>query len=302
MNISDRLKRVATLVHQSFSEWIQDDVPRLGAALAYYTLFSIAPLLVVVVSLAGVVFGAEATRSHLFSELPLYLGAEGSKFVESIVDARATSSELGGAAALIGLAVSFIGATAFFAQLQGALDTVWNIRHTAKQSWMDMVRSYWWSFTMILGIGFLLLVSLILSTVLDTMSSLSISRYAYVAKTLGALHAVVAYFVSWLLFACLFKYVPKVEMEWRDVWVGSFVTAALFAIGRSVLSWYISAAALTSPFGAAGALVTFLVWIYYSSQILLYGAELTQVLTKERGRIPRPVSGFEYVHFEPSRA
>jgi membrane protein len=245
--------------------WQDDGAPSMGAALAYYTLFSIAPLILIVVAIAGLAFGDEAARGEIFEQLTGLLGREGAKAIEDLVlhanrPAAGTLAMLGGTAALV------LGAMGVFGELQNALDRIWRAPTDQRVSgWLDALRSRLLSFAMILAIALVLMVSLVAGAV---------------ASAVGgwwALDAALSFAITTLLFALIYKIIPRVRIRWRDVWVGAAVTAALFAVGKVLIGLYLGRAAIASAFGAAGSLVVVMVWVYYSAQVFLLGAEFTRV-------------------------
>ena len=272
---------VLTLLKEAYKDFQNDQAPRLGAALAYYTIFSIAPLLIIVIGVAGLVLGEEAVRGELFRQIADLVGADGAKFIQDTI-AAAANQEKSGVAAATGVGILFIGATGVFMQLQDALNTVWNVK-SIKKGFIAEVLARWTSFTMVLGIGFLLLVSLFLTTILALVGDLFPQSLAgtIIAEVL---HSVATIGIATLLFAFIFRVLPGVVGPWRDVWLGAALTAALFVVGKLLLGYYLGRATVGSAYGAAGTVVVLLVWVYYSAQILLYGAECTQALAKLRKR------------------
>lgn len=275
------------LVKQTVNEALDDKVPRLSAALSYYSIFSMAPLLLIAIAIAGAVFGEDAASGLLYSRLESTIGARGAAAVqEMMVRTRQPSDNV--LASLTGLVVLIVGAGGVFGQLQDALNTVWGLQVRPGRVLRTLVRDRFLSFTMVLGIGFLLLTSLVLTTMLQLATGW-IERVAHVpAAVWSALNSVVSFVVIAALFGALFKFLPDADIEWRDVRDGAVLTAALFVVGRYLLGWYIGREATTSVYGSAGSLVLILLWVYYSSLILLLGAEFTQVHARSRGREIRP--------------
>jgi membrane protein len=265
-----------SLIGDAYRSWSDHGGPRLGAALSYYTVFSIAPLLTLVISIAGLLFGQEAVQGQVFSELQAVIGSEPAKFVQQVVVATSKTSQ-SVVASIIGIVVVFIGATAFFAQLQDALNVVWDVKRVDSPGFMGMLRRYWWSFSMIVGCGFLLLVSLVASAVLTAIMNFASQQVALSGLLLELVNLVVSFIVTTIIFALTFKVIPDVILQWRDVLVGAVFTAVLFLLGKTLLAIYLSHAAVASAYGAAGALVLVLLWSYYSAQLLLLGAEFTRV-------------------------
>lgn len=260
-----------------------------GAALAYYTLFSLAPFIILLVSLTGMVWGREAVQGELFAELRGLVGVDGAKTIEHMV--AASSRPLSNfAAALIGVVTLIIGATAVFGQLQQAMYSVWDVEPAGKQGFITMLRQRWASFSMVIAFGFLLLVSLVLSALLNFLAAHFSQRIPFPPLLLEAANSLLGFFVTAGIFAAMFRLLSGVVLRWRDVLYGSVVTAVLFTVGKTLLGMYIGQSAFSSSYGAAGALVVVLVWVYYSAQIFLFGAELTRVLMlrSELSIIPRP--------------
>jgi membrane protein len=250
---------------EALSAWQNDGAPSMGAALSYYTLFSIAPLILIVVAIAGLAFGDEAARGEIFEQLTGLVGREGAQAIENLVlhanrPATGTVAMLGGTAALV------LGAMGVFGELQNALDRIWRAPTDKRMSgWLSVLRSRLLSFAMILAIAFVLMVSLVAGAI---------------AAAIGGwwvLDAALSFAITTLLFALIYKIVPRVRIRWGDVWVGAAVTAALFALGKVLIGLYLGRASVASTFGAAGSLVVVMVWVYYSAQVFLLGAEFTRI-------------------------
>jgi len=272
---------IRAVLLNAFRDFQEDRAPRMGAALAYYTIFSIAPLLVITIGIAGLAFGEEAVRGELYRQIAGLVGSDGAKFIQDAV-AAVSNEKKSALAALAGLGVLLFGATGVFIQLQDALNTVWHVKHTAKGFFSEIL-ARWTSFTMVLGLGFLLLVSLALSTFIALLGNF-LPQSMLGTLFAETLHFSVTFFVITLLFALMYRVLPGVLLAWRDVWFGAILTSALFVTGKTVLGFYLGRAAIGSAYGAAGTVIVLLVWVYYSSQILLFGAECTQVVCKLRGR------------------
>lgn len=287
-----RLKVIFRLLKESFSEWQQDKASLLAAALAYYTVFSITPLLVIAIAITGAVFGQDTARKEIMTQVNGLVGAQGAQVIETALT-NADQPQLGGIASLISVVILLIGASGVFAQLQEALNTVWNVRAKPNAGIGEFIRKRLLSFGMVLTIGFLLLVSLILSAVLSGISNLRIN----VLPGFDSLWQLVNFALSFgfisLLFALIYKYLPDVKIRWQDVWVGSIITALLFTIGKFLIGLYLGQGSLGSTYGAAGSLIVFLAWVFYSAQILLFGAEFTQVYARKYGGKIRPDSHAE---------
>ena len=287
-----RVKSIFKLLKEAFGEWQKDKVSILAAALAYYTVFSIAPLLVIAIAIAGAVFGQEAARGEIVSQINYLVGEQGAKAIQTaVVDAN--QPQLGSVASIISIVVLFIGASGVFAQLQTALNTVWNVRVKPNAGIWEFIRKRLLSFGMVLSIGFLLLVSLILSTFLAAISKLNFGFISNFGPLWQGINFLVSFGLITLLFALIYKYLPDVKIRWKDVWIGAIITTLLFVLGKFVIGLYLGRSTLGSAYGAAGSLIVFLAWVFYSTQILLFGAELTQVYTRKYGSDIRPDSHAE---------
>lgn len=271
------------LAKASVLAWNEDYAPSMGAAIAYYTLFSIAPLLVIVIAVAGFFFGEEAARGEIFDQARGLLGEEGAVAVQGLV--RSASQPRQGFIALaISAVFTVIGATAVFGELQSAMDRIW--RAPAKQrgsGFMGLVRGRLLAFGMVLGVAFLLLVSLVISAVLAALGTVWNAMFGGWETVLQIVNTTVSLVVFTAVFAMIYRYLPRVSVDWRDVWTGAAITSVLFVIGKYLIGLYIGTAGVTSGFGAAGAIAALLVWVYYSAQIFLLGAEFTRVYADRSG-------------------
>jgi membrane protein len=276
------LRRAGRLLKTAAVEWSNDKAPRLGASLSYYTIFSLAPLLLVVVAVAGLALGREAAQGKIVGQLSGLLGTDAALAIEGILQ-KAGAHGHGIVATCVGLATLLVGATGVMIELQDALNVVWKVVPKPGRGLKGIIRDRLLSFAIVLGFGFLLLVSLVLSAAVALLDSW-IGGFFPGWVLLGY---VLSYGLSLGLVACvlaaIFKILPDVKIAWRDVWVGALVTSALFHAGKFGIALYISKASVASTFGAAGSLAVLLVWIYYSSQIVLFGAEFTRVYASERG-------------------
>jgi membrane protein len=270
------------LAKETAVEWMEHKPFRLAGSLAYFTLFSIGPLLVVALGIAGLVFGDDAARGQLFGPLASWLGPKGADAVQSAVSGASIKSS-GIMATAFGVVTLLAGGSAVFAELQDALNTIWDTAPPRDAGIRDMVKKRALSLSMVLVIGFLLLVSLALSTMLNALGAFLGGSLPASPWLLEAVNFVVSFGVITLLFAAIFKILPDVDNAWSDVWIGALATAAMFTIGKSLIGVYIGRTALDSTYGAAASLVVVLVWIYYSSLILFFGAEFTHVYAKRRG-------------------
>ena len=269
------------------AEWLGDKAARLGAALAYYTVFSIAPLLLIVIALAGLVFGREAAQGRVVAQLRDLVGPHGAEAIEAML-ASASRPEAGYTATGTGAVLLLVGAMGLFGQLQDAMNTVWGVQPKPGRGLWGFIKERLLSLTMVMGTAFLLLVSLVVSAALAAMGGLLGDR---AAGAIGpAINFVVSFAVITGLFAMIFRYLPDAKVAWEDVWLGAAVTALLFEIGKLAIGLYLGHSSVASAYGAAGSLVVLLIWTYYSSQIFLYGAELTQVYANRYGSriVPEP--------------
>ncbi len=284
------LKSSFALVRQAASEWIDQGISRQGAALAFYTFFAIAPLFVIVLAIAGFWFGEEAARRELFSQVSGLVGSDGGEAIQALVSA-AHKPEAGAWATAIAVATLFVGATGVFVQLQDALNSIWGVRRKPGRGVRDFIRDRLLSFALILGIGFLLLVSLVLSAGLSALDKFMVGLLPAQETLLQGINFVISFGIITLLFAMIFKVLPDVKIAWRDVWIGAIITALLFNLGKSLLGLYLGRSSVTSAYGAAGSLVIVLLWVYYSAQILFFGAKFTQIYSTRHGSQLEPVPG-----------
>jgi membrane protein len=271
------------LIRQVATSWLDDHVPSMGAALAYYTVFSMAPLLLIVVAVAGLVFGQDAARGEIQLQLRDLMGTRGAVAVQELLASLDRPAE-GSPVTLAGLLLLIVGATSVFAELQDSLDRIWRVPTRAgANGWLGLVRARLLSFGMIMAIGFLLMVSLVVSATLSAVGHwLSLASGDWIAlATVG--NAIGSFLLVAAMFALIYKIMPRARVDWQDVWIGATFTAALFTAGKSLIGLYIGTSAVTSAFGAAGSLVVVLVWVYYSAQIFLLGAEFTWVYANHFG-------------------
>jgi membrane protein len=280
-------KTIFELFKQTFADWNEDKAPRLGAALAYYTVFSIAPLLVVVIAIAGIFFGQEAARGEISSEIARVVGPRAAQFIEAMVEgAHKPSSSI--IATVVGIGTLFFGAMGVFGQLQDALNTIWEVRPKPGLSFLETIKARLTPFAMVVGIAFLLLVSLIASAAISALGNWMSALLPLAPFVMQALNVLIGFVIITALFALMFKVLPDVEIEWHDVWIGAAMTAFLFMIGQLGLSWYVGKTATESTYGAAGSLVAVLLWVYWTAQILFFGAEFTQVYATQFGSRLKP--------------
>lgn len=268
--------------------WSTDDVPRLGASLAYYTLFAIGPILVIAIAIAGTVYGPDAVRGQIVGEISGLIGQQGAEAVQTVLQS-AHQNRTGSVAVIIGTITLILGASGAFLELQHALNAIFRVKTDPKKSGLErLILSRLRSFGVVVSIGFLLLVSLIVSAALSALSSRIERSPAGNPLLLQAINTVVTLAVMTLLFGLIYRLLPDVRLAWRDVWTGSFVTALLFSVGKFLIGLYLGHSGVASSYGAAGSIVVLLVWVYYSAQVILLGAEFTRVYAEYRRGAPPP--------------
>ncbi|GAB4207341.1 MAG: YihY/virulence factor BrkB family protein [Roseiflexaceae bacterium] len=278
---------ILPLIKGAFSDWNEDKAPRLAAAVAYYTVFSLAPLLVIVIAIAGLVFGEEAARGALSNQIEGLVGSTGAQAIEEMIKG-ASHRESGIIATVIGIVTLLFGASGLFGQLQDALNTIWEVQPKPGQGIVATLKQRFFSFTMVLGTGFLLLVSLVVSAALAGVVQYFQGFLPGADWIWQVVNFVIGLAVTTLLFALIFKIIPDAEIAWSDVWIGAAATAVLFSVGRLLLGLYLGRSSFGSTYGAAGSFVVLLIWIYYSAQILFLGAEFTQVYANRFGSRVKP--------------
>ena len=282
----DRLRAV---LKETLAGWWNDNVPRMGAALAYYTLFALAPILVVVIAVGGMAFGPVAVRGEIVAQIQDLVGRDGAQAIQSILEGAAKSS-WSIPATIIGVITFCLGATGAFLELQDDLDAIWRVKPRSRGNFLrDLLMQRIISFGLVLGFAFLLLTSLVVSAALAAVHSYIGSAFPGVAALWAAGYAVVSLGVITLLFAMIYKVLPDVKLKWADVWVGALATAVLFTVGKFLIGLYLGTSSFVSTYGAAGSVIVVLVWVYYSSQIILLGAEFTRAYVERFGPRPPPV-------------
>jgi membrane protein len=277
------------LMKDAASDWSRDRAPRLGAALAYYTVFSLVPFLVVVIAVIGLVFGEVAAQSAILSQIAELVGEQTAAAIKDMIQ-RANQPSTGLFATAVAVATLLIGASGVFGQLQDALNTVWGVEPKEGRGVWGFIKDRFLSFVAVLGTGFLLLVSLILSSALAAFGKWFGGLLPLPEAVLQLMNFAFSFLVVTGLFALIFKVLPDAKVAWRDVWIGAALTSALFTIGKFALGVYLGKSNVASAYGATGSLVLVLLWVYYSAQILLYGAEFTQVYANRVGEriVPTP--------------
>lgn len=281
----ENVKKIPGLVKQAGAEWMEDDALSLSAAVSYYTVFSLPALLFLVIAIASQFLNRAAVQGELVNQIGGMIGGKSAELLQTMI-ANASQSGGGMIATIIGLATLIIGASAVFAQLQQSMNTIWNIKMKPGASFKYTILKRLFSFSMILVIGFLLLVSLVISTAISAFGDMLNQFWPgppIIQYLMQAVNLLVSFGVVTALFALIFKILPDAKIAWKDVWLGAAVSALLFTIGKLLIGLYLAKSAMVSTYGAAGSLVLMLAWIYYSSMILFFGAELTQVYANKYG-------------------
>lgn len=277
-------------LRQVMTNWGVHRCSTQSAALAFYTIFSLAPVLVVVITLAGFIWGQEAVRGQIFDEFKGLMGPDAALLVQEVLQSAARPAS-GRIAAVIGIVTLMLGATAVFGQLQEALNTVWAVEPKPGAALTTLLRKRLHSFTLVIGIGFLLAVSLVLSAALTGFSRYLEHRLDLPVDFLQVANFVVSFVVITLLFAMTYRILPDVKIGWRDVWLGSVLTALLFVVGKTLIGLYLGRTGVVSAYGAAGSLVVILLWVYYSALIFFFGAELSRVHSRQYRPRAKPEEG-----------
>lgn len=292
-----KFKTVYELLNETVRAYIKGDIVSQGAALAYYTIFAIAPLFIIALAIAGFWFGQEAARKELFGQLNQLIGPQGGEAIQSII-AAANQSKTGLWATIIAAGTLAVAATGVFVQVQSSLNKIWKVQQMGGTGVRNFIRHRLLSFAMVLGIGFLLLVSLICSASLAALGSFVGDYISEKEILLKALNFVLSLGIITALFTMMFKFLPDVKIAWRDVWLGGFITALLFNLGKFLIGIYIGRSSIASVYGAMGSLVIVLIWVYYSAQLLFFGAQFTAVYASRFGVKPQPVRGAEFAPIE----
>lgn len=289
------------LLKRTANDWMADKALRLSAALAYYSVFSIAPLLVITIGIAGLVLGDDAVAGRLHSQMQSYIGSRAAEALQSMVESASRPAE-GVTATVTGFVVLLVGASGVFGALKDALNTIWDVKAKEGTGIFAFAREKFLNFGMVLVIGFLLLVSLLLSTLIAGVHERLGDVLVLPAFVWTLITFAVSLAIETTLFAWIFKVLPDVRTQWRDVWIGAVLTAVLFEVGKTGLSWYLGRESTANAYGAAGSVVLLLLWVYYASCILLFGAEFTQIHARSRGRLMVPAKGAEWATAEDRKA
>jgi len=280
------LRELPTLFRLSYQGWSEDHASRLAAALAYYTIFSLAPLLIIAIAVAGLLWQRDAVQAQVLDQIQGLVGTQGRTFVAGLLDSASHPAQ-DAVATIIGIITLLFGALGTFNELHNSLNAIWDIEEEkVKGVWQSIKKviiDRFLSFTMVLGIGFMLMVSLVVSAGITAIGTFVTNLLPFHEIILQILNLAISIGIITILFALIFKFLPDAEIAWRDVWMGAFVTALLFSIGKTLIGLYLGSSAVGTSFGAAGSLALLLVWIYYSAQILFFGAEFTQVYANQLG-------------------
>ncbi len=285
------MKKAWRLLRETFAEWNDDKASQMAAALAYYTVFSLAPLLIIVIAVAGFFFGEEAARGEIVGQIKGLVGTDGATVIQTALEnSHRPGSNTSIIASLISIAVLIFGASGVFVQLQESLNTIWDVDPQTQQGISNVVRKRAMSFAVVLSIGFLLLVSLVISAALSAVNTFASGLLPGFDLLWQVINIFLSFLVTTILFALIYKYLPDVSVTWHDVWIGAIITSILFSIGRHLIGLYLGNSSFGSTYGAAGSLVILLAWIYYSIQILFFGAEFTQVYARRYGSQVQPLA------------
>jgi len=282
-----KLQNLWKLLKQAGTDWSDHNATRLAAALAYYTVLSVAPLLVLAISVVSLVFGEEAARGQVASELAGIVGPQAGEGIQTMIQ-HADSPTGGTISSIISVVVLLLGASGVFGELQSALNTIWGVKPKPGLGVMGFLRTRFISFSMVLGVAFLLLVSLLLTAALTAVGTFFSHTLPGGEAVWQILNFAISFAVITGLFGLIFKVVPDVKLTWQDVWMGAAFTALLFTIGKLGLGLYLGRESVASPYGAAGSLIVLVIWVYYASQILFMGAEFAQVYARSHGSRVEP--------------
>lgn len=276
------LKTAYALFKEAGSAWAEDNAPSMGAALAFYSVFSLAPFLIVAISVAGLAFGQKAAEGEFSRQLQGFVGETGARAIQAILQS-ANRPALGIIASAIGMGTLLVGASGVFVELQDALNKIWRVQRRLESIWLSAIRGRFLSFGLVLGTGFLLIVSLVVSAALQAVGNLMGPLPPWPVFLLESVDFLLSLGVIALLLAMIFKYLPDTEIAWSDVWIGAAVASLLLTTGKALIGLYLARSTVASAYGAASSLVIILAWVYYSAQILLFGAEVTHVYSNQHG-------------------
>jgi membrane protein len=274
-------KDLISIVKATFAAWNRHEAPRLGAALAFYTILSLSPLVIIVVALAGLVFSRSTAQAHILSQVQGMIGQDGGKAVESML-ANAQKPAAGILGTIVGILSLLFGASGVFTELRSALNLIWEVKPEETSGVVALLRERFFSFGMVLSIGFLLLVSLVVSTVLAAIGKFFGGLLPIPSPALAILNFLLSYVGVAILFGLIFRFVPEAGIRWRNVWPGALVTAMFFTIGKTLIGLYLGKSSVGSAYGAAGSVIVVIVCVYYSAQIFFFGAEFTHACTEHQ--------------------
>ena len=283
-----KIKQVGRVIIQSFKSFGEDKIPKYSASLAYTTVFSFGPLLIVIIFLCSIFFGQEATQGKIYSQMQQFVGKDAALQLQTIIQ-NASISDKGSLAAAIGIITLLLGATAVFAEIQDSINTIWGFKAKPKKGLWKIIRNRFLSFSVVVSLGFLLLVSLAISTILEGLSDQLKARFPNVTVVIFyILNLIISFIVITSLFAVIFKVLPDAKTKWKDIFPGALASGVLFMIGKFAISFYIGKSHVGTTYGAAGSLVVLLLWVYYSAIILYLGAEFAKTWASYKGSSIRP--------------
>ena len=283
-----RIKNSGTLLYKSFNAFLDDNALKMSASLAYYTIFAIAPLLLVIVSLAGIIYGQDAAQGKIFAELNKFVGSGAANQIQEIIKNISKSRDTV-FAIIAGSITLFIGTTGVFIEIQDSINQIWRVKAKPKKGWLKLITNRVLSFSMVIGLGFLLIVSLVINGVILALSEkIQIYFPDLTILVINIFNLILTFIVISALFGIIFKFLPDVLIDWKDVRMGAFFTAILFMVGKFLIGLYIEKVGPGSAYGAAGSLIVILIWVYYTSAILFFGAEFTQVYSDLYGGKIKP--------------
>jgi membrane protein len=275
------------LLKETFQAWKADQAPRLAAALSYYTVFSLPPLLVILLAIVGLMFDGEQVSQALVTEFSELIAPQTAQAIGTVIDNVGTSAS-GPLASIVGVALLLLGASGVFGQLQDALNIIWKVSPRQEPGLKGLLRKRLFSFLMVLAVGFLLLVSLVLSTALTLLSAYLAQLLPGAASLIPVANVLISFLVITVFFALMFKFMPDAVTAWRDIWLGAAVTSVLFSLGKQVIGFYLARSSLASAFGAAASVILILAWVYYTAQIMFLGAEFTHAFANRHGQGTKP--------------
>jgi len=280
------LRQTWQVIQEAAANWMEDNAARMGAALAFYSVLSLAPLLLIALGLAGMIFDEADARTRLIAQFRELVGKEGSEAIQAMLENGSKTS--GTLSTIVGVVTLLFGASGVFGELQSAMDAVWDVK-PKPVGWLGLLRARFLSFAMVLGTGFLLVISLLASTVIAALQDTAHGWWPQLEPVLRVLSMGLTLVIVTVLFALIYKLLPDAQVQWTDAWIGALVTAVLFSIGKFAIGLYLGNSGLASGYGAAGSLVVLIVWIYYSAQIVFFGAEITHAISSVRTHdLPQP--------------